>query len=515
MKSIYKFYLLTIVLLGMISCDDKEFLNQSPPDSLTSDVYWRDVNDAEAGLVAAYSELESRSNFWDGWQEGRPVVEYFRSDYALPGPDASNYAHWMSIFNFTYDNAHTFLNVLWSTNYKGLNFANQVITNVSGMTSGQISDADKKRIVGEATFLRGYYHFKLLSLYEQIVLRDAMVTLDNIDKPLATRQEVWELILNDFSTAANMLPETLASEDLGRATKGAALAYLGKAYLYKAGDPTSSTADDFSNAAAAFKQIVDAGTYQLEPDFLSIFNGENENNQESVFELQFKSGDATSWNATRLHAFIGDWCIGGWGGLEASYALVNEMKKEGQIANNGLYDNRLYGTLYFKDPYYNNTDTNEMQGYTWDVLVADTYGSADAKDNAAYFRKWLPNYVWNNSYIGLNVVLMRYADVLLMYAESLNETGNTAEAVNIINNIRDIHGNMPAVSATTQAEVRTQIMHERTMELTLESTRFFDLRRWGKLDEAMQAAGRTGFSADKHSYFPVPLTEIQANPEVN
>ena len=515
MKSIYKFYLLAFVLLSMVACDDQEFLEETSPDQLTSDSFWRDVNDAESGLVAAYSELESRSNFWDGWQEGRPVVEYFRSDYALPGPDASNYSHWMSMFNFTYDNAHTFINVLWRTNYKGLGFANQVITKVGEMTSEQISDSDKKRIIGEATFLRGYYHFKLLSLYEQIILRNEIVTTENIDKPLSTRPEAWESILNDFSNAAGMLPETVASEDLGRATKGAALAYLGKAYLHKAGDPTSAAGDDFSNAANAFKQIVDAGNYQLEPDFLSLFNGENENNVESIFELQFKSGDATSWNATRLHAFIGDWCVGGWGGIEATIDLVDDMKTEGQIANNGLYDNRLYGTVYFKDPYFNDTNTNEMQGYTWDVLVEGTYGSADAKDNSAYFRKWLPNYVWNNSYVGVNVVLMRYADVLLMYAEALNETGNTTEAINIINTIRDVHGNMPSTTASTQEEVREQIKHERTMELTLESTRFFDLRRWGMLDEAMQAAGRTGFSANKHSYFPVPLTEVQANPEIN
>lgn len=514
MKKVYIYWVM-IMLLGTAACNDDEFLTRVPHDQLTSKLYWRDVNDAESGLVAAYSQLESRSEFWDGWQEGRPVVEYFRSDYALPGPDASNYSHWMSMFNFTYDNAHTFINIIWKTNYKGLNYANQVIDQVGKMSDEQISETDCKRIVGEATFLRAYYHFKLITLYEQIILRDEMITVDNIDKLLSSRQEVWDLILKDFSEAAEMLPENVASKDLGRATKGAALAYLGKAYLHKAGDPTSASGDDFTNAAATFKKIVDAGTYQLEPDYLSIFNGENENNQESIFELQFKSGDATSWNATRLHAFIGDWCIGGWGGIEASISLVNDMKKEGMIANNGLYDNRLYGTLYFKDPFYNDPQTNEMQGYTWDVLVADTYGSADAKDQTAYFRKWLPNYVWNNSYIGLNVVLMRYADVMLMYAEALNETNQPALAIPLINQVRSTHGNMPPTTATTQSEVREQIKHERTMELTLESTRFFDLRRWGMLDQAMQAAGRTNFNAVKHSYLPVPLTEIQANPAVN
>ncbi|BDW93528.1 RagB/SusD family nutrient uptake outer membrane protein [Allomuricauda sp. XS_ASV26] len=514
MKNIVQMFVASMFMFAILSCDDDEFLEQQSPDQLTSSSFWRNVEDAESGLVAAYSELESRSNFWDGWQEGRPVVEYFRSDYALPGPDASNYAHWMSIFNFNYTNGHTFLNVLWTTNYKGLNFANQVISKVGQMTPEQISEADKNRIIAEAKFLRGYYHFKLLSLYEQIIVRMEELSPDNLDSPLSTRPEAWQVILQDFQEAASNLPETRTDADTGRATKGTALAYLGKAYLYKAGDASSAEGTDMDNAVAALEQVVESGVYDLFPDFVGNFNGENENNQEAVFELQFKSGDATSWNANRLHAFIGDWCIGGWGGIEASYDLVDLMKSEGMIASNGLYDNRLYGTLYFKDDYYNDTETNAMQGFTWDVLVSDTYGSPDAKDGSAYFRKWLPNYVWDNGYIGINLTLMRYADVLLMYAEALNETGSTALAIPIINEIREVHGLMPPTTASTQEEVREQIIHERIMELTLESTRFFDLRRWGMLDQAMQAAGRSGFSAAEHSYFPVPLSEIQANPMV-
>lgn len=514
MKNLYQLAIVAFILTISTSCSDEEFLEQTSPDQLTSDSFWRNAEDAQSGLVAAYSELESRSDFWDGWQEGRPVVEYFRSDYALPGPDASNYSHWMSIFNFNYTNGHTFLDVIWTTNYKGLNFSNQVITKVGAMTADQISDVEKQQIIGEATFLRAYYHFKLLTLYEQIILRTELITNETLDKPLSSRPESWEVIIADFKQAADML-KTVENSEPGRATKGAALAFLGKAYMYKAGEATSAEASDFDNAALAFKSIVDgaAGTYALESDYLSLFNGENENNSESIFELQFKTADATSNNSTRLHAFVGDWSIGGWGGIAATMTVVNEMKREGMIASNGLYDNRLYGSLYFKDPFYNNTNTNQMQGSTWDLLMTDTYG--DTNDNAAYFRKWLPNYVSNNSYVGVNVVLMRYADVLLMYAEALNETGATAQSIPIINKVREIHGYMPAITATSQADVKAQIIHERTMELTLESVRFFDLRRWGMLDQAMQAAGRTNFNTASHAYLPIPLSEIQSNSQIN
>lgn len=514
MKYLNKILVAAILVVSTVACRDDEYLVQTSPDQLTSDNFWRNAEDAQSGLVAAYSELESRSDFWDGWQEGRPVVEYLRSDYALPGPDASNYAHWMSIFNFNYTNGHTFVDVLWTTNYKGLNFANQVITKVGEMTSKQISDAEKKQIIAEATFLRAYYHFKLLTLYEKIIIRDELITNETLEKGLSSRPDAWKIILSDFKHAADNLK--IISETVpGRATKGAALAYLGKAYMYKAGDPTSAESSDFTNAKTALGAIVDgsAGHYALEPNFSSLFNGENENNKESIFELQFKSGDATSWNATRLHAFVGDWSIGGWGGIAASQDVVNEMKSEGKIASNGLYDNRLYGSLYFRDPFYNDTTTKEMQGSTWDVLMQETYGNTN--DNGAYFRKWLPNYVRNNSYVGVNVVLMRYADVLLMYAEVLNETGATAQAVPLINQVRKIHGYMPPITATSPAEVKKHIIHERTMELTLESVRFFDLRRWGMLDQAMQSAGRTNFNAAKHAYLPIPLSEIQSNSKID
>ena len=109
---------------------------------------------------------------------------------------------------------------------------------------------------------------------------------------------------------------------------------------------------------------------------------------------------------------------------------------------------------------------------------------------------------------------MRYADVLLMRAEALNENANTAEAITLINLVRTMHGKMPAITAVSKADVKTQIIHERTMEFQLESSRFFDLRRWGMLDAAMNAAGRSLTSAN-HAYLPVPLTEVKNNSEVN
>lgn len=513
MRKNIKLLLVILLVTRFVSCNDDEFLTRTSPDQLSTDNFWRNAEDAKAALTTVYSELEARSNFWDGWQEGRSIVEWYRSDYMIPGVDGNNYAHWMSMFNFTYTNGHTFVNLLWRLNYKGLNYANQVITKVGEMTPEQIDAGVKKQIIAEAKFLRGYYHFKLLTLYEKIVLRTEYVDGDNIDKALSTRSEAWQAIVKDFQESANDLPNTYPAADIGRATKGAALAYLGKAYMHKAGDTSSAEGSDYQNAADAFKSVMDLGVYSLVSNYISMFDGTNENSSESIFEIQINAPSAESWNRTNLHKFIADPMYGGWGGIEATQALLTEMQSEGKTSTTGGYDERLYASLYYKGDYYNNNPN--MQGYTWNFLSNWKYGSPTAVDHKVFFRKFIPKAAWGVYNDDLNVVLMRYADVLLLRAEALNELGQTSDAVTLINQVRATHGKMPAITATTKVAVKNQIIHERTMEFQLETSRFFDLRRWGMLDAAMTAAGRNGFSAATHGYLPIPLTEIRNNSKVN
>tara|TARA_R110002051_G_scaffold322643_2_gene413662 strand:- start:608 stop:2146 length:1539 start_codon:yes stop_codon:yes gene_type:complete len=512
MKNILKYIAIILIAINIVSCDDDDFLTRESKDQLSSNLFWRDAADAKAALTTAYSELEARQNFWDGWQEGRSVIEWYRSDYMLPGVDGNNYAHWMSVFNGTYTNGHTFINLLWKLNYNGLNYANQVIANVALMDDAVISSAEKKQFIAEATFLRAYYHFKLLTLYEQIVVREGVVGESDLDKALSTRSEAWSVIIKDFKEAAANLPANYSASEIGRATKGAAFAYLGKAYLHKAGDTEAAEADDYKNAADALNEVIKLSVYSLDANFVSMFDGTNQNSPESIFEIQINSPSADAYNRTNLHKFIADPMYDGWGGLEATQGLLTEMKSEGKISTNSGYDERLYASLYYKGDYYNNNPN--MQGFTWDFLANQQYGSADAVDHKVFLRKFIPKVTWGVYNDDLNVPLMRYADVLLMRAEALNENSGTAEAITLINTVRATHGKMPATMAVSKTDVKNQIIHERTMEFQLESSRFFDLRRWGMLDTAMNAAGRSLNSAS-HGYLPVPLTEVKNNSEVN
>ena len=188
---------------------------------------------------------------------------------------------------------------------------------------------------------------------------------------------------------------------------------------------------------------------------------------------------------------------------------MNEFKKEGKL-NNGLYDARLYASVFFRDPYFND-GTGKVYGYDWDACVKRNPEVEEAYDRPS-FRKFMPaTYeALTQSTTDVNIPLMRYANVLLMKAEALNDLGRTGEAIPLINDVRRVHGNMPAMTGTTQAEVQAQIEHERMIEFPMENLRWYDLRRWGKTAEAMAAIGRTGFDKSK-LFYPTPQTELNSN----
>jgi hypothetical protein len=184
--------------------------------------------------------------------------------------------------------------------------------------------------------------------------------------------------------------------------------------------------------------------------------------------------------------------------------LMDEYKKEGKTATTGGYDSRLYSTIFFKDPYFNDPANPLLFGQTYD----DRFGDTDKP----VFRKYIPTTQekMDQEFIGLNIPLMRYSNVLLMQAEALNELGQTIAAIPLINQVRE-RADMPEMTGTTYDQVKAQIEHERIIEFPLENFRFYDLRRWGKTKAALVAIGRAGFDPAKNNFYPVPLTELQSN----
>ncbi len=497
MKYLVYIFLLVLPLLG--SCED-DFLSQTPDDLLTTDFFYRDIDDAESALATVYAQIGAA----DRWNvsEVNFVVEHFRSDLCQPGPDSWNYPDWSSISTFSNTIGNSRVTIYWEDAYRGINHANQVINNVSAMTEEQIKPEEKAKIVAEARFLRAFLHFRLLNNWESIILQtEAPTNEEELEKPLSTREEVWPVIEADFRTAAADLPDSYDDINVGRATKGAAVAFLGKAFLYQG---------KFSEAAAEFKKLVEngLGNYSLVDNFLSSFDGSNENNDESVFEIQYS---AVRSNGRHIGHVLGKFTspneTGGWGNIEANQILLDVFKAEGQIASTGKYDSRLYQTLFFDDP-----DVN---------VFGKSYQEVFGDSERLIFRKYMlsdrpesENDAW---YSSQNVPVMRYADVLLMYAEALNELGKTADAKQYVDRVRE-RADMPVLPAgLSQSEMRDRIIHERAVELAYEGHRFFDLRRWGKLDPAMKNSGKTGasnFNLGKHAFFPIPESETNTNSNI-
>lgn len=487
--------------LSLTSCDG--FLTKTSPDELTSGNYWRNKSDAESGMAAVYSQMY----FGDEWSfpEVKWPVEAYRQDDVVMGSDAQNYQNWVQLRDFTFTNGNSQFTSYWWYYYHGISFANQVMTKVGAMTDAQIDAKDRTEIVAEARFMRAFYHMQLLLNWEKIVNRDVYITSSGeLDKAMSERPDSWNFIVDDLQKAGADLPQKRPADNLGRATSGSAYAYLGFAYLTMASEQPEKKTEYLNEALKAFDNVKG---YELESNFLSMFNGTNKNCKESIFEIQFSMSSVSgAWYRTYLHKWIGTSAFGGWDEIAPSQALMNEFKKEGKL-NNGMYDARLYESVYFNDPYFND-GTGKVYGYDFKDWVEDS----EERDRVLQFRKFMPptKAALDQKHTDVNIPLMRYANVLLMKAEALNDLGRTGEAIPLINDVRRVHGNMPAMTGTTQAEVQAQIEHERMIEFPMENLRWYDLRRWGKTAEAMAAIGRTGFDKSK-LFYPTPQTELNSN----
>lgn len=505
-------YIAAITLSALVSgCDD--FLTVESPDKLTSDKFWRNEEDASAGLSAAYSQLEFSIS---GWQmaEVKWPVEAYREDIVLLGSDARNYQNWLELANFTYADGNSQVSLYWANNYKGANFANQVITKIPTIPTNTITDSQRTQYLNEAYFLRAYYHLKLLLNWKEIIIRDQYVDADNLNKALSSREEAWDFIIADLERAT-ALPPSHPSENLGRATCGAAYAYLGFANLTRSYEEPTQKSVYLDAAIKAFEKVKG---YELEKNFLSMFDGTNKNCDESIFELQFSMNDANgAFYKHQIHKWIGTIELAGWDEIVPSEMLMKEFIKEGKVASTGQYDSRLYNTLFYQCDYFND-GTGKVYGFNYD----EVFGYEDDKTgewiayNKPSFRKYLPSTLTelSNNYSAINLPLMRYANVLLLHAEALNESGHPELAIPLINQVRKTHGDMPDMTGTSDVEVRAQIEHERIIEFPLENWRWYDLRRWGKLSAAMSSVGRT-FNEEKNSFYPIPVSEKNANSEIN
>ncbi|MDR0792026.1 MAG: RagB/SusD family nutrient uptake outer membrane protein [Chitinophagaceae bacterium] len=531
-----KYILVLIVATVLLASCDKH-LEVTNPNSQTSADFWKTESDIAEGVVATYNILLIDGTF----NRTLPALVDVRGD------DVNSQSPW-TIYpltaNFTvqadYAGGYDVESWIWRDFYQLIAKANLVFYNAPNI---QFSDQNyKNRLLGQAYFLRALAYYEIAQNYQVCPLV--------LTKPLdqsqyfpatASQDSIWASIESDLQNAQSMLPQSydnVSGPDQGqkgRATWGAATGLLGKAYMIRG---------DYTKAAAEFKQIIDAGIYKLVPNYGDNFTMSNENNSESLFEIQFGNfgvdanwvePSVSSWTqGSALDFPYGMTQFGAWGDIHGTQWLYSEFKKE--RCKDGTLDPRLYWTLVtYEKEYDSYTDGRSNTIFGTQSYLTGVLDSTNTNTN-------IPNtiYIAKNTYAripghtlegdgkvpnsGINYRFMRYSEILLLYAEALNElNGSSADVYSYIQMVRD-RANLPDLATTnpgmTQDQIRDQLAHERALEFGIENIRFFDIMRWKWLYNSTKLAELKSHDAEfntwvsGHEYLPVPQGELDTNPNL-
>lgn len=494
-KSTYLFYTLAIVL-ALVPFGCSEFLEEDLQGTYSNSTFYQTGDHAELALTAVYSAASfaiPRNNIW--------VFGDVASDDATKGGNPGDQSSIQFIEEFTYLPSNGYLEDLWTHYYEGITRANYLIYHLPDITM----DAERKQeIMGEALFMRAYYYFHLVNVFGEIPLKlNPPVNESEVHVGVSPVETIYNRIDQDLRQAADDLPPTAAA---GRATKGSALGLLAKVRLFT---------EDYQDALDAVADIEDLGRYSLMPLYADNFSLETQNNSESLFEIQHLSGAAP-----KLGSGLNQWFAPQTEGGYFFNVPTQDFVDEFEVTAGEVVDPRLdYSVGREGQPWLN--------GEPFDPLWSPT-GFISKKHLQPLAE--VPKGIKGDG--GLNYMFMRYAEILLLKAEALNESGSPALALAPLNEVRkraresylydeelDGFGAVPAdllndVTTTDQAQVRQAIRHERRVELGLEFHRYYDLMRYGAA-VAEAALSETVFDYEQHRYFTIPLAESDINKAID
>ena len=483
------------LLTGASSCRH-DLLDTVNPNEPSSGTFWKTESDAVRASTALYSPLQYFSLYSLNWHfatEGRSDESWTRT----PAPDLNQF------LTFRQANTTDRSGVMWNDYYRAVFRCNQVLTNVPGIA---MDETVKKRVLGQAYFVRGLCYYDLGLLFGRVPL---VTTLADASTrvPQGSIAQVQAQVIADLLAAKPLLP--LASEwsadNKGRATRGAAAALLGKLYMQQ---------KQWALASEQFNEVINSKEYSLVANYQDNFTEFNENNSESIFEVQF---DGTSKVPS-----VGVDIPGGsegqersqfWGPPGFGFSDVDVrpwvFREYTDRTATGVIDPRRDVSVYsavgtplvYGKPY---TDASR---YLWHKYQNDPRAP---RGGTGYFEDF---------HSGINIRVIRYADVLLLQAEALNEQGRPDDARTLINQVRarPSVNVVPLTASLSQAAMRTQLRHERVVELAGEGPRWADINRYGLLDDQasvdqLARADRdpdfANFVVGKNRLLPIPQSEI-------
>ncbi len=471
----------TILFVVCISFSCQDFLDKPPQGSLTQTAFPVTAADALLATNAVYNTLRD-PNFNTGLF---PILDIM-SDDANKGSNPDDQAATIGPFD-RFEHIKTEGTILrwWNTLYKAVRRANVVIEKVPLIN---MNETLRNRYVGEARFLRAFFYFDLVRAWGGV---PKLTSVEPVTLPRSTTDEIYDLIIEDLEYAITVLPEKSAysAADRGRASKGAARALLAKVHLFRG---------NFAEAASYALEVINSGEYDLEPVFADANSVNGEHGVESVFEVSSYGAEGLENGGNQYGNVQGvrGTPNRGWGFNRPTKNLRDAFEPG---------DPRLDATVIFLGETLDDVFI-QGDGATPDVTT-DSHGQEEIE---CYNQKvWTPGNTVPPSF-GHNRRFIRYADVLLMAAEALNEIDNPAQALVYLNQVRARarQGNgtiLPDITETDKNALRDIILHERRVELALEGHRFWDLVRTGR---AASVLGPLGFVPGKHELLPIPETEI-------
>ncbi len=488
-----------ILFFATLLSSCKKFLAENPKDQVTNSTFYA----TEADIVAAVDGIYNAARFEAS--SGLPIMFPLEqiSDDGAYSTNTNFVAERSQLDIMTFTSANSVIGGAWSRSYAVINRANNVIKYV--VDSTKFKPKSIRLAQAQSRFFRAFYHFRLTQMFGDIPLmtQPADITLGNIYPARTSSRLVYDAIINDLKYAKENLDSAYSynSSNGGRATTAAAKALLGKVYLTMAGYPLNDNTG-YQLAIDELKDLIDnKNKYSIDINavFANIFTptlGTKQLDKERIYYIRGTSGLANSLQAfTRM----------GWTFRTFRYTTPSKDFATDAIATRRVYE----------------ANDGRKTVSVSNFALSNFGSSLVSKYNST-----------NNDDASDDLILLRYADVLMMTAESLIEIGGTTNldaALLIINNVRRTHGGtlLPLLTFTDQADLRTKYRQERRREFAFECMRWFDLKRWNILIPTIKASLADYYNKpitdydfldnpnpDRYKVLPIPIQEIANNPNV-
>ena len=452
-----------VLIITMASCSDK-YLSVVPTDVLTNANFFKSESDAQSALIGVYGQLQPEATFGN-------LIDAANLDWTMSGDlyEQDQNTPRVELEMLTLPANNLYITQLYTALFQGVSRANFVIERVGKMDN--LAPQTKSVILAQAKFLRGIFYYRLVNYFGGVSLITTELNASSkLDIPRSPVADVWKQIETDLNDAAAVLPISWSGNDIGRATRGAALSFLVKAQLWQ---------KKYTEAVATSELVVNLGIYGLLPNFRSVFLKTNENNKEIVFETQYSSvNDASEGSGLDVRSaprgapstYIGR---GANSNFVPQTSWINAFERD---AAGKIKDLRYYGVIIGPGEHH-----PEMPAFVMPLTFPNPY----TKTGYIVTKYWQEASLVNS---GVNAPIIRYSEVLLNYAEALNETGRSLDAMKQVNIIRARAGLDAKPLDLAKDKVLDAIYYERRMEFIWESPgAFSDLNRRGRFIDFIKA----------------------------